>query len=212
VTRLALEWTLATTAAVVAAHLAIEIAGAAWLGYTLLFLLPLAGGAIGGLAVGFCQWLVIRRRTGDNGSWVFLTAVGFFCAWLLAMGIAAVLFVPGWGLTGRRAFASFAAATPMIGVAQSIALRRWIRRPRLWIAASTAGWSAFMAVEIFRTDALPAVDRLAGRIVSRVAGYDVASNVGSTLAAGVAAGAITGIALALLAPRAALSDPQRSQV
>ena len=45
---LAIEWTLATALAVVIAHLAIEIAGSAWLGYGLLFLLPLVGGILGG--------------------------------------------------------------------------------------------------------------------------------------------------------------------
>src|SRR5204863_392041 len=60
---LAVEWIIATTAAVVFAHLAIEIVGAAWLGYALLFLLPIAGG----LPIGVCQWIVLRRRIDDNG-------------------------------------------------------------------------------------------------------------------------------------------------
>src|SRR5205809_7779803 len=79
---LAIEWTLATALAVVIAHLAIEIAGSAWLGYGLLFLLPLVGGILGGLPIGFCQWLVLRRHIADNGSWIVLTTVGFFSAWI----------------------------------------------------------------------------------------------------------------------------------
>ena len=43
---------LATTVAVVLAHLTVEIVGSALLGYTLLFLLPIIGGAVGGLPVG----------------------------------------------------------------------------------------------------------------------------------------------------------------
>ena len=53
---IAIEWMLTTTVALVLAHLAVEIAGAALLGYALLILLPFIGGAVGGAAVGVLQW------------------------------------------------------------------------------------------------------------------------------------------------------------
>jgi hypothetical protein len=46
---LAIEWMMATTVALVLAHLAFEIVGAALMGVALLFLLPIIGGVVGGL-------------------------------------------------------------------------------------------------------------------------------------------------------------------
>jgi len=46
----------------------VEIVGAALLGYLLLFLLPLIGPALGGLPVGVCQWLVLRRHVRADGA------------------------------------------------------------------------------------------------------------------------------------------------
>jgi len=195
---LAIEWMLATTVAVVAAHLAFEIIGAALLGYVLLFLLPFIGGVAGGLPIGVLQWIVLRRHTGDKGSWVVFTLAGFAGAWIVAMILAAVLFIPFRGLDEFRALLSFAIPTPIIGGLQSRALRRWSSRTRLWVLASTAGWTGFFAVEILANNALSPVNQLAGRLVSGIAGYAVASTVGATLVGGVLAGAVTGIAMSAI--------------
>ena len=168
--RLALEWMLATTVAVVLADLGVEIVGAALLGYALLFLLPFIGGAVGGLPVGILQWIVLRRHIPDSRSWMVSTFLGFVGTWTVAMILLATLFVPPSGLDSLRAFLSFAIATPIIGLSQWIVLRRWSSHALLWVPASTAGWSGFFAVEIFRLQALPAVNRLAGGLVSRIAG------------------------------------------
>jgi hypothetical protein len=193
---LAIEWMLATTVAVVLAHLTIEIVGSALLGYTLLFLLPIVGGAVGGLPVGVFQWLVLRRHVGDPGSWIVLTLVGFVLAWIVGVVLAAALSFLLAGLDQFRTFLSFAMATPIIGWWQSTVLRRFNPHTRIWVLASTIGWGAFFAVEIFNNDALPAVNQIAGRLVSAMAGYSVASGVGATIVGGALAGAITGIALA----------------
>jgi hypothetical protein len=194
---LAIEWMMATTVALVLAHLAFEIVGAALMGVALLFLLPFIGGVVGGLPVGVLQWVVLRRHTADAGSWILFSVFGFAGAWTVAMILAAALFVPSLGLDGPRAFLSLAIPAPIIGWAQSRVLRRWSSHTRLWILASTVGWWGFAAVEIFRNHALLAVNQLAGRLVSGMAGYAVASTVGATLLGGAFAGAITGIAVAI---------------
>lgn len=193
--RLVFQWTLATTLAVVFAHLTIEIVGAALLGYYLIFVLPFIGGVIGGLPVAVFQWVVLRRV--DKGRlWIAYTVAGFFGAWVVAVILVALAFVPYKGIDGTTAFFCFAAATPIIGLAQTVALRRWTSRTRMWVAASAVGWSAFFAVEFFANKALAPVNELAGRLVSAIAGYSVSSGVGATLLGGVLAGAITGVALA----------------
>ena len=194
---LVIEWMLATTVALVLARLAFEIVGAALLGYALLFLLPFIGGVVGGLPVGVLQWIVLRRHTDDSGSWIVFTLLGFVGAWTVAMIFAAAFFVPPIGLDGFRAFLSLAIPTPIIGWSQSRVLRRWSPHTRLWVLASTVGWGGFVAVEMFRNQALSVVNQLAGRLVSGIAGYAVASSVGATLLGGAFAGAITGIALSV---------------
>jgi len=205
---LAIQWTLATTVALVLAHLAVEIVGAALLGYALLFLLPLIGSVIAGLPVGVLQWIVLRRHAADSRSWIGFTLLGFSGAWIGAMILAAALFVPPAGLDGIRAFLSLLVPIPIIGLSQSRVLRGWIPHTRWWVLASTVGWGGFVAVEIFQGHALSAVDQLAGSLVSGIAGYAVASSVGATLLGGALAGATTGIALSVtLRGRDATNDP-----
>jgi hypothetical protein len=195
---LAIEWMLATTVALVLAHLALEIAAAALLGLYLLFVLPFVGGVLWGLPVGVLQWMVLRRHTGDTGSWIVFSLLGFVGAWTMAMILAAALFVPPTGLTEFRTFLSFAIPTPLIGWSQSRVLRGWSPHTRWWVLASTVGWSGLVAVEMFRNHALSGVNQLASRLVSGIAGYAVASGVGATLLGGILAGAVTGIALSVI--------------
>ena len=127
-----------------------------------------------------------------------LALAGFVGAWTVAIILAAALFVPFSGLSPLSAFVSFAIPTPIIGWSQSMVLRRLNPNTRIWVLASAVGWSGFLGVEIFQSDALPAVNELAGRLVSTFAGYAVASGVGATLLGGTVAGAVTGIALMTL--------------
>ncbi len=193
---LAIKWMLATTLAVVVAHLAVEIVGAALLGLFLIFLLPFIGGVVGGLPVGLFQWFVLRRRV-DSRLWILFTVIGFFGAWTVAIILAAVAFVPHQGLDQWRAFFCFAIPTPIIGLAQSAVLRRWTSHTWMWVVASAIGWGTFFAIEIFGRDTLSVVNQPAGRLVSAIAGWEVASSVGATLLGGALAGGITGIALAV---------------
>jgi hypothetical protein len=182
--------------ALVLAHLGTEIAFSALLGYALLFFLPVIGGVVAGLPVGVVQWLVLRRHLRDTGSWIVFTLIGFAAAWVAAVIIAAALFVPLTGLTRVRGFLALAIPVPIIGWSQATILRRWHSHPRLWIVASTIGWGGLLTVEALSDHTLPAVNRIAGRIVSGIAGYSVASGIGATVVGGTFAGAVTGIALA----------------
>jgi len=195
---IAIQWTFATTAALVAADLLVEILGAAVLGYYLIFLLPLVGGVLAGLPVGVFQWLVLRRHFANSGSWIGFTLLGFGMAWLLAMVLAAALFVAPTGLSGVRGFLSLAIPTPVIGLSQALVLRRWGLPTRWWVLASAVGWSGIIAVELFGNKVLANVDQLGGQLVSGIAGYSVASSVGATLLGGAFAGATTGAALAAM--------------
>jgi len=197
---LAVEWMLATAAALALTHLAVEIGFAALLGYALLVLLPFIGGAVAGLPVGVSQWLILRGHVEGSERWILYTLIGFAGAWTTTMILAAVLFVPSFGLTGPRAFLSLAIPAPIIGWAQTRAIRHWAPATRLWLIASTAGWVGFVAVETFGSHALPLVSRLTGTLVSRIAGYAVTSSVGTTVLAGAVAGAVTGVALAMTLP------------
>jgi len=198
---LAIEWMLATTLALVLTHLAVEIVGFALLGWALLVTLPLTGGVIGGLPLGVFQWIVLRRHMQADGSWTVFTLLGCFGAWTMGCILAAVAFVPRQGLTQWSAFLCFAIPTPIVGLAQATVLRRWSPHTRVWVLASTAGWTGFVAVEIFRQSALSRVNQLAGALVSWCAGYAAASSVGATLLGGAVAGAITGIALSMAVRR-----------
>ena len=74
---IAVEWTLATTGAVVLATLTLEILFA-FIGYLLLLLLPLAAALIGGGFVAAFQWALMRRwRLNDCGWWLLATPAGF---------------------------------------------------------------------------------------------------------------------------------------
>jgi hypothetical protein len=171
---------IATTVALVLAHLAVEIVGAALLGYALLLLLPLIGGVVGGLPVGILQWIVLRRHADDSDSWIVFTVVGLVGAWTATMILAAALFVPSYGLTGWRAFVSLAVSTPIIGWSQSRVLRRRSPQTWMWVLTSAVGWGGFVAIEMFQNQALSIVNQPVGRLVSGVAGYEVASSVAAT--------------------------------
>ena len=181
---IAIQWTCATTVALVGAHLFVEILGAAVLGLYLIFLLPLVGGVLAGLSVGVFQWLVLRRCFANSRSWVGFTLLGFGVAWVLAMVLAAALFVAPSGSSSVRGLLSLVIPTPIIGLSQGIALRRWSLPTRPWVLASAVAWSGLLAVELFGNKALPAIDQLSGRLVRGIVGYSVASSVGATLLGG----------------------------
>lgn len=170
----------------------------------------LAGAVIEGTAVGTAQWSVLRSplplmrwRT-----WVVATAAGAFVAWTLGMIPSIVLSLgeePGGGVTEPGDAAVFGLAFlmglvlgPVLGFAQWLVLRRFVRRAALWIPANALAW-AFGMLVIF-------------------AGVDLAVSSGSgpmtvvilavTLAcAGAVVGAVHGLALVwLLRSRRTESD------
>jgi hypothetical protein len=194
---LAVEWMFVTTAAVFLAHLILEIAFAAWLGYAVLMLLPFVVSIVGGLAVGFAQWLVLRRRVAGSGAWIAFTLLGFTGACTVGVVLAAVAFSAPIGISQLSAFLCFSISTPIVGLAQATVMRRWSRRPVSWVLWTAAGWTAFLAVEIFQPAVFPAVSRVTATLVSAIARYSIGSNAGSTLMGGLVAGAITGVALSV---------------
>jgi hypothetical protein len=197
---IAIQWTCATTFALVAAHLILEILGAAVLGLYLIFLLPLVGGVLVGVPLGVFQWLVLRRYVADSRSWVGFTMLGFGLAWVLAIVLTTMLFVSPSGLSDARGLLSLAIPTPIIGLLQGVVLKRRGLPARLWVLASTVGWTGLLAIELFDNKVLANLDQLTGQLVSAIAGYSVASSVGATLLGGAFAGATTGVALAMTLP------------
>ncbi len=187
----ALQWTLATSLAVVLANLIIEILFFAVMGWALLFLLPFVGGVIGGFPLGLFQWMVLRRYVPKSEPWIVVTTLGFFAAWCVAAILLAIVLTVAKGAGNTAVFLALAAATPIIGFAQ-----RRVIKTRFWVIASTAGWASFVAVLTFGSQSLPAVSSLAAKLVSAIAGYAMTSMAGAALLGGVLAGATTGIALA----------------
>src|SRR5437899_4716156 len=182
----ALQWTLATTLAVVIANLIIEILFFAVMGWALLFLLPFVGGVIGGFPVGLFQWMVLRRYVPRSEPWIVATTLGFFAAWCVAAILLAIALTVAKGAGNTAFFLALGAATPIIGLAQ-----RRVIRTRFWVLASMVGWTIFVAVLTFGNHSLPTVSGLSAKLVSAIAGYAMTSIDGAALLGRTLAKAIT---------------------
>lgn len=128
----------------------------------LAILAVLAGTLVEGTVVGTAQWLVLRRplplmrwRT-----WAVATGAGAFLAWTLGMIPSTVLSLgadsgggepqaePSQVLVYGLAFLMGLVLGPVLGFAQWLALRRYVRGAALWMPANVLAW-AFGMVVIF---------------------------------------------------------------
>jgi hypothetical protein len=104
------------------------------------------------LCIPLFQWLVLRRRVPRSGYWFLATDAGLIASAVL------------WGLV-NRAFpgrtlpiinylqpfggpASLITVGLCLGVAQWVVLRRHLRMPGLWVAASVLGWASAVPVVV----------------------------------------------------------------
>ncbi|QZZ22868.1 hypothetical protein J5X98_11270 [Leptothermofonsia sichuanensis E412] len=197
-------WVLAT---VVGGLAGIGIAGVASLiaGYlgtistvTLLHLV----GALEGLALGFTQWLVLRRYVKHVGWWVVATGIGAVIAWLVGLQVSVMLtliFFDGV-VTEATPFALLKAVFflgawvgAVLGLAQWFVLRTHVRKGITWVFANALAWGLGLLVAF-----LGATLTRPGEFTLKTTLIGVAT--GATT--GVVVGAITGIVLVwLLKPR-----------
>lgn len=122
----------------------------------------LAGTLIEGTVVGTAQWSVLKNplplmrwRT-----WAVATAVGAFAAWTLGMIPSTVLSLgegsgggaspaePSDAVVFGLAFLMGLVLGPVLGFAQWLVLRQFVRRAALWMPANAVAW-AFGMVVIF---------------------------------------------------------------
>ena len=196
----AIQWTLATMAGVAIGHV---LANFAWFGLSGRWLFPLVpyGGATLGVPVGVLQWLILRRRVPRSGSWILASGAGWAGSWMFGSSVALVIATGGGD---PMFFLAMACGTPIVGLAERHFLREWSRRADAWLLVSAAGWTSWLAVEVFAPGALGSVSAIAGEWVSAIAGYQTSSTLGATIVGGLSVGAISGagMAWALAAPGA----------
>lgn len=165
-----LRWVLANAAGEALGLGATALFGAAILSYlgegtALLATLGLAAAAVvagtvvEGGAVGFAQWSVLRGPLPAMRwrTWTLATAAGAFLAWTLGMAPSTLLSLggnsggaapaePGEATMLGLAFLMGLALGPVLGLAQWLALRRYVRRAALWMPANSLAWASGMVV------------------------------------------------------------------
>jgi hypothetical protein len=154
------------------------------------------------MALGFTQWLVLRRYIKHMGWWVVATGIGAIIAWLVGLQVIVMLtliFFDGV-VTEPTSFALLKAVFflgawvgAVLGLAQWFVLRTHVRKGITWVAANALAWGVALPIALMgATLAQP------GEFTVQTALIGVAT--GAT--AGVVVGAITGMTLVwLLKPR-----------
>lgn len=160
-------------------------------------------GTFEGVVVGVAQWLVLRHWLPELSRrvWVLATAAGAFAAWVLGMFPSTAMSLQTPLQTGNAAAPppefndlivyGLAAllgivAGAILGFPQWLALRRYFKKARLWVAANSLAWAVGM----------PIVFIGAGSVPDGAVGAQIAAIIAATIfCAGAAVGAIHGIAL-----------------
>ena len=155
------------------------------------------GMAVGVIAAGALQWLVLRRQVAGAAWWIVASVVGAALVGVLAVLLGWVVGVVGrlvggtaWGANwgpdwsadpgGDVGFVvGVAAGGTVLGLLQWLVLRRQVARAGWWVLASSVGW---------------VMGGLAAGITNTTAGWAVL---------GIVYGAITGIVLVWLLRRPA---------
>ncbi|MFQ5794966.1 MAG: hypothetical protein ACE5JP_07950 [Candidatus Bipolaricaulia bacterium] len=118
------------------------------------------GGAVGGAVVGIAQWLVLRKFVKVAG-WVAAATV----SWAMAMVVAVIMaVVAGWGEELISLFLLYGKELAkvgekvgiwavvgivigvMVGTAQWLILRNYVKAAWWWVGTTTVGWAVFGAL------------------------------------------------------------------
>lgn len=159
-------------------------------------------GAIGGIAIGLAQWLVLKGRFSPTGWWIFASMI----SWGLLGG--SPLGALGWvapkvmSIPVRIFYGIIEGAITgiIIGFGQWWVLKNYLKQAWLWILTSMVSWVIGLTFAW-----------VVGAVLREFTGVFLGEVVGLTLGWFIVA-AITGIALCSLAKSATLNKPEvRSQ-
>lgn len=165
----------------------------------------LMGTFLEGVLVGWMQWRVLRGPLPALRwqSWMLATAIGAGLAWVMGMTPSTIMVLAApapdpaaaaeapqisAALTYLLAAALGLAAGPVLGGAQALLLRRYVRGAGWWAAANAAAWLVGMPLIFAGMDIAFAIPRALIVLVVLV----------TTAAAGAVVGAIHGAALVRL--------------
>lgn len=159
-------------------------------------------GALEGMALGFSQWLVLRRYIKHVGWWIVATGIGAIFAWLIGLKAVAVLtliFFNG-AIAQTTSLALLKAVFflgawvgAVLGFAQWFVLRKHVRKGIGWVFANALAWGLGLSVALLGTTLAKPGEFTVEAALVRIA-------TGATT--GFVVGGITGIALIwLLKPR-----------
>jgi hypothetical protein len=90
-----------------------------------------------GTTIGIAQWLVLRPLVSRAGWWIAATTVGWTVGW--AIIVTGIIVPPNSGVLGSVIAGMFTGF--IIGAAQWVVLRWWVRYSGWWIVTSIFGWS-----------------------------------------------------------------------
>lgn len=97
------------------------------------------GGAVGGLVSGLGQSLYLQKRRPGAALWLLATVVGW-AAGLFVAFLAFQWMIPG-GLDYLLLLVPFVLGGGVLGVSQSVLIRRWFPEETFWwVIASATGW------------------------------------------------------------------------
>lgn len=196
-------WVLATVVGGLAgmgvAGIASAIAGSIGIGTVALLHLV---GALEGMALGFSQWLVLRRYIKHVGWWIVATSIGAIFAWLIGLKAVVVLTLIFFnGATSQATSLELPSAVfflgtwvgAVLGLAQWFVLRKHVRKGVGWVVANALAWGLGLSVALMGTTLTKLGEFTVETALARMA-------TGATT--GCVVGAVTGIALIwLLKPR-----------
>ncbi len=109
-------------------------------------LVSAAGGGALGLSLGVAQWLLLRRRSPDQGRWVLASVAGGTVGGTGAL-VAADIMGAAMGtdfITNLVAGGAFLGAS--LGMAQWLLMRQRFARTGWWVVASTVGLSLGLGI------------------------------------------------------------------
>jgi hypothetical protein len=163
-----------------------------------------AGTFVEGTVVGTAQWLVLRRPLPRMRwrTWALATGAGAFLAWMLGMIPSTVLSLgvgpsgggepqaePSQALVYGLAFLMGLTLGPVLGFAQWLVLRSYVRGAALWMPANALAWAFGMVVIFIGID--PAIGSGFGALAVAILVFTLAL-------AGAVVGAVHGLALVRL--------------